>query len=87
MPRYVHYAGAGARDGASHTVAIATSASGVTDFAIAPVQVWFYSSIPLNPPSSQSATLTNGTLYIRNNDTTGNVKISKIVETVMVSAR
>ena len=87
MPRYSHYAGLGARDGAVHSLAIATTASGVLDFATAPVQVWLYSRAPATPPSSQSVQLDAGVLYIRNNDTTGDVKISNIVETVMASAK
>ncbi|MBC7503501.1 hypothetical protein H7169_00850 [Candidatus Gracilibacteria bacterium] len=87
MPRYSHYAGLGARDGAVHSVVIATTASGVLEFATAPVQIWLYSKIPANPPSSQSVQLDAGVLYIRNNDTTGNVKITNIVDTVMASAK
>lgn len=55
MPKYSHYAGGGARDGASHTMAIGITSSGVTDFTTAPVQVWFYRKTPANPPSAQSA--------------------------------
>lgn len=87
MPRYSYYSGAGARDGANHTMMIATTASGTTDFATAPVQVWFYRKVPATPPSTQSVTTDNGTLYIKNNDATGNVKIVKIVETILQSAK
>ena len=87
MPRYSHYSGLGARDGAVHSMAIATTASGVLDFATAPVQVWLYSRAPATPPSSQSVQIDAGVLYIRNNDTTGNARISNIVETVLASAK
>ncbi len=87
MPRYAYYASLGAQDGAIHTVAIATTASGVVDFGTAPIQVWLYSRTPATPPSSQSVQITAGVLYIRNNDTTGNMKIAKIVETVLQSAK
>lgn len=87
MPKYSYYSGEGARDGASHTMAISTTASGVIDFATATVQVWLYRKTPSTPPSDQSVTLENGTLYIKNNDTTGNPKVGKIVETVLQSAK
>ena len=87
MPKYSHYAGAGARDGASHTIAIATTASGVTDFVTAPVQVWFYRKTPANPPSAESAQAENGIIYVKNNDTTGNVKVGTIIETVLESVK
>jgi hypothetical protein len=87
MPKYAYYSGAGAQGGANHTMMIATTASGVTDFATAPVQVWFYRKIPATPPSTQSAKTENGILYIKNNDATGNAKIGKIIETVLQSAK
>lgn len=87
MPKYSHYSGGGARDGASHTMAIGVTSSGVTDFATAPVQVWFYKKTPANPPSSQSAQGENGIIYVKNNDMTGNVKIGTIVETVLESIK
>lgn len=87
MPRYSYYAGAGSRDGASHTMAIDTTASGVTDFATAWVQVWFYRVTPANPPADQSLKIENGILYIKNNDTTGSAKIATIIKTVLDSAR
>lgn len=87
MPKYAYYSGVGAQSGANHTMMIATTASGVTDFATAPVQVWFYRKVPATPPSDQSVTTENGILYIRNNDTTANAKIGKIIETVLQSAK
>ncbi len=87
MPRYSYYSGAGTRDGANHTMMIATSSSGVIDFTTAPVQVWFYRKVPVNPPSDQSVTTEKGILYIKNNDTTGSTKIGKIIETILQSAK
>lgn len=87
MPKYSYYSSAGSRDGASHTIAIDTTASGVTDFATASVQVWFYRTPPANPPSSQSMKTENGMMYIKSNDTTGNAKISTIVKTIIDSAK
>lgn len=87
MPKYAYYASAGSQDGATHTMAIATTASGVLDFATAPVQVWFYRTPPASGPSDQSMKTQNGILYIRNNDTTGNAKVTKIIQTVIESAK
>ncbi len=87
MPKYSYYSGAGARDGASHTIAIATSASGVIDFSSAPIQVWFYRFAPTTPPSEQSVKTEKGILYIKNNDTTANAKIEKIIQTVVESTK
>ncbi len=87
MPKYSYYSGAGARDGASHTIAIAPTASGVTDFATAPVQVWFYRVAPANAPSEQSVKTEKGILYIKNNDTTANAKIDTIIQTVLESTK
>jgi hypothetical protein len=87
MPKYSYYSSAGSRDGASHTMAIDTTASGVTDFSTASVQVWYYRTMPANPPSDQSMKTENGIVYIKNNDTTGSAKISTIIKTVIDSAR
>ncbi len=87
LPRYAYYAAQGAQSGAIHTISIATTASWVIDFATAPVQVWLYAKIPASPPSSQSVSVDRGILYIKNNDTTGNIKIEKIIETVLQSAK
>lgn len=88
MPKYTYYSSAGSHDGANHTIAIAITASGVESFEEAPVQLWFYRKIPTNPPTStQSARIENGIVYIRNNDTTGNAKISKIIEIVLESVK
>ncbi len=85
MPKYSYYSWAGARDGAVHTMAIATTASGIVDFATATIQVWYYKSAPAVPPSEQSKSTENGILYIKNNDITGNAKIGKIIQTVLDS--
>ena len=87
MPKYAYYSGARTQNGATHTMMIATTATGVTDFATAPVQVWFYRKVPATPPSPQSVTTEKGILYIKNNDTTGSAKIGKIVETILQSAK
>ena len=86
MPKYAYYASAGSHDGASHTMAIDVTASGVTDFATSSVQLWFYRTPPATAPSSQSTKTANGVIYIKNNDTTGNAKIAKIIQTVLDSA-
>lgn len=87
MPKYSYYAGGAGRDGSTHTIAIATTAVGVDDFATAPVQIWFYKKPPANPPSSQSVQGENGIFYIKNNDQTGDAKINKIIQTVLESAK
>ncbi len=87
LPRSSYYAGAGARDGASHSLAIATTASGTTEFSTAPVQVWYYTTPPATPPGSQSVKTAWGILYIRSNDTTASPKISKIIDTIITSAK
>ena len=87
MPKYAYYSSAGSHDGANHTMALAITASGVTDFATAPIQLWFYTKTPANPPSDQSAKMENGIIYMRNNDVTGNSKIGKIIDTVLGSVR
>lgn len=87
MPKYSYYSGAGSQGGASHTMAISTTASGVENFATATVQVWFYRKVPTTPPSDQSLKIENGILYIKNNDTTGNARVGKIIETVLQSVK
>lgn len=87
MPKYSYYAGAGAQSWATHAMSISTTASGVTSFSTATVQVWFYRKVPASPPSEQSVKTASGTLYIKNNDTTGNVRITNIVKTVIESVR
>jgi Kazal-type serine protease inhibitor domain len=87
MPKYSYYSGEGAHDGASHTMAISTTASGVVDFTTATIQIWLYREVPTAPPSTQSVVLENGTLYIKNNDTTNNPKIAKIIDTILQSAK
>ncbi len=87
MPKYSYYSGAGSQWWATHSMSIATTATGVTSFATAPIQVWFYRKVPASPPSEQSVKTASGTMYIKNNDTTGNVKITNIVKTVIESVR
>ncbi len=86
MPKYSYYASAGSRDGASHTMGIDTTASGVTDFATSAVQLWFYRTPPLTTPSEKSVKTENGIIYIKNNDTTGSAKVDKIIQTIIESA-
>jgi hypothetical protein len=86
IPKYSYYSGAGAQDGASHTMSIGVTASGILDFPTAQVQVWYFKKIPANPPSTSFANTKNGVIYVKNNDTTGNAKIEKIVTTVLESA-
>lgn len=85
MPKYSYYSGAWARDGAAHSMAIGITASGILDFPSATVQLWFYRTVPATPPSSEFKTVENGTLYIKNNDTTGNAKVQKILTTILDS--
>jgi hypothetical protein len=68
-------------------MAISTTASGVVDFTTATIQIWLYRKVPTSPPSNQSVVLENGTLYIKNNDTTGNIKVTKIIDTILQSAK
>jgi hypothetical protein len=85
MPKYSYYSGAGARDGAAHSMSIGITASGILDFSSATVQLWFYKTAPATPPSSEFKTVENGTLYIKNNDPTGNAKVQKILTTILDS--
>lgn len=50
LPKYTYYQGLGARDGASHALAIALTASGVEDVGTADVRVYFYKTSPTTPP-------------------------------------
>lgn len=85
FPNYTYYQGYAARDGASHTMAMSLDAVGVEDFDTAPVRVWFYKIKPANPPSDQSLTLSNGTLYV--SSSSDESKIQKIVTDIFASAK
>jgi hypothetical protein len=70
MPRYVHYQGMGARDGAIHSMAIGLSASGISTYDTAEVQVLFFKKIPPNYLSTyadhdtRTRTLSGGTIVV-----------------------
>lgn len=86
LPKYVYYSGYGARDGATHTVAIALTATGVDMFDTADVKVYFYRTEPANPPSGKQVSVANGVLYV-DGDATANPKIAKIIDTIEASAK
>lgn len=85
MPNYSYYQGQGAQDGANHTMAIATTASGIELFETAPVQVYFYKTAPANAPSTLSATVPSGVVYVK---TYGDLteREQRIVDTILQSA-
>lgn len=85
FPKYSWYSGYGARDGASHSMAIALDEAGIATFDGAPVRVWFYKSKPTNPPSDQSLTVTNGVIYVSSQS--DNPKIQKIVTDIFASVK
>ncbi len=85
LPKYAYYQGLGARDGASHTLAIALTASWIEDIATSDVKLYFYKTLPTNPPLGKEVTVPNGILYV-NGDMT-NPKIAKIIDTILMSAK
>jgi hypothetical protein len=85
LPRYAYYQWYGTKWGSVHTLAIALSASGVTDSSTAPVRLYFYTTPPQIPPSSDSLALSGGTLYIDTSST--EPKILKIIDTIRKSAQ
>lgn len=90
MTKNVMYEGMGGRDGANHTVGINLYQKDVdtVDFALATVQVYFYKKPPTTPPANaRSVNVANGTLYVVNNDTTNNPKITRLVDTILASAK
>ncbi len=87
LPKYVHYQGMGARDGASHSVAIALTSTGTDTWDGADVQVWYYRKPPTTPPSPILVTLTSGVVYIKQNSLITNPKIDQIVEIIRQSIR
>lgn len=88
FPNYVYYQGYGARDGASHTMAMALTQSGVESFDSADVRVYFYrGSVPTDAVAGAMLVKTEkGTLMIDSKNSTL-PKIQKIVDTIMASAR
>jgi hypothetical protein len=85
LPKYAYYQGYGARDGASHVLAVGLTATGVEDLATAPVQVYYYRSEPKNPPAGKGVKLDSGFIYIISSDNA--LKIQKIADTIEMSAR
>lgn len=85
MPNYSYYQGQGAQNGANHTMAIATTASGIEIFEQAPVQVYFYKTTPADAPSTLYTTVSSGILYVK---TYGELsdREKRIVETILQSA-
>lgn len=85
FPKYSWYYGFGARDGATHSMAIALDEVGIATFDTAPVRVWFYRTKPTSPPSDQSLTLEKGVIYV--SSSSDNPKIQKIVADIFASAK
>lgn len=85
FPKYSWYYGFGARDGATHSMAIALDEAGIASFEGAPVRVWFYRTKPATPPSDQSLTLEKGVIYV--SSSSDNPKIQKIVTDIFASAK
>lgn len=85
LPKYVYYSGYGARSGATHTVAVALTASGIDTFDAADVKTYFYRTTPSNPPAGKMISVANGVLYIEGD--TSNAKIAKIIDTITASAK
>lgn len=88
LPKYVYYQGYGARDGATHSLAISLTSSGINTFDIADVRVYYYRG---KAPSDVIAWSTrvdtkSGTIIIDGGNST-NPKIQKIVDTIRMSAK
>lgn len=85
LPKYAYYSGFGAQSGASHTIAVGLTSSGVDAFATADVRVYFFKVTPANPPEGKQVPITNGVLYISGD--ASNPKIAKIIDTIEASAK
>lgn len=85
LPNYTYYQGYGARDGASHTMAAALTASGIESFETADVQIYYYKKRPANPPTDYSVTLESGATIYLSGVQSENPKIKNIIETIQNS--
>ncbi len=83
IPKFAWYQGHGVRDGASHTMAISLSASGVTDFSAAEVKVYLFKKTPANPPKWESVSVSGWIVYIDGDSS--QPKVKKIIDTVKES--
>ena len=84
FPNYAYYQAPDARDGASHAMAIGLDAASIENFDTAPVRVWYYTTEPANPPSTESVKTEKGIVYVTN--TVDDPKIQKIVSDILASA-
>lgn len=87
LPKNSYYQGFGARNGATNTMAVSTTASGITDFETADVQVYYYKTEPANAPTYESVKLQNGGVLYISGATSGDPKITNIVNTITTSAK
>lgn len=86
LPKYTYYQGFGSRDWAANTMAAATTASGITSFETAPIQVYYYKTAPATAPASESVKLSNGWVLYISGATAGDSRLSNIISTIAASA-
>jgi Kazal-type serine protease inhibitor domain len=87
LPKYVYYQGYGARDGASHSLAIGLTSTGTDAFETADVRVYYYKgTAPLDVMAGATRIdTTSGTIIVDSANST-NPKVQKIVDTIRMSA-
>ena len=85
LPKYAYYSGFGAQGEASHTVAVGLTSTGTDAFATADVRIYFFKTIPANPPEGKQVSVAKGILYIAGDSS--NPKVAKIIDTIEASAK
>lgn len=87
LPKYAYYQGTRGTDGATHMLAVGLSATGVIDFASAPVRVYYFAGSGVRASvAGQEKSLEKGIIVIQD-DGSKDPKIQKIIETILASAR
>lgn len=88
LPKYAYYQGYGARDGATHSLAISLTNSGAEVFDTSDVRVYYYRWKALTDVIAWATRVDtkSGTLIIDGGNST-NPKIQKIVDTIRMSAK
>lgn len=86
LPKYVYYQGYGARDGASHSLAVSLTSTGVDDFSTASVRVYFYKNGVSPSVAGTVVSVENGTIVL-SYENPSDPKIAKILEIIQASAR
>ncbi len=87
LPKNAYYQWYGARDGASHTLAISLTSTGIDTFDTADVRVYYYKTEPADVMAwaTRVKTASGGTIIIDSANST-NPKVQKIVDTIRMSA-